>query len=57
MIKEAGNIQIIQALLGHGEEFRFYTKTNGRLLMAFKQINKKMIKQDLYLNKITLEAL
>lgn len=57
MIKEAGNIQIIQALLGHGEEFRFYTKTNGRLLMAFKQINKKMIKQELYLNKITLEAL
>ena len=41
MIVERGNIQITKALSGHGKEFGFYSKGDGKPLVAFKQTNEK----------------
>lgn len=41
MIVETGDIQITKALPGHGEESGFYSKGDGKPLVAFKQTNEK----------------
>lgn len=41
MIVEAGYIQITEALLGYGKEFVFYSKGDGKPLVALKQTNEK----------------
>lgn len=41
MIVETGYIQITEALLGHGKEFGFHSKGDGKPLLALKQTNKK----------------
>lgn len=41
MIVETGYIQITEALLGYGKESVFYSKGDGKPLVALKQTNEK----------------